>query len=131
MPDRDFDALLTPNKPVIFNFHAYPWMIHRLTYHRQNHENLHVHGYKEKGSINTPLELAIRNQIDRFSIAVDVIDRVPKLTGHRCAHQREIAKRTNLLSQQCSDPDTEAILFRLVSTANLLLNVRYNFYLSG
>jgi xylulose-5-phosphate/fructose-6-phosphate phosphoketolase len=65
--------------PIIFNFHAYPWLIHRLTYRRTNHHNLHVRGYKEKGSINTPLELAIINQIDRFSIAMDVIDRVPKL----------------------------------------------------
>jgi xylulose-5-phosphate/fructose-6-phosphate phosphoketolase len=88
MLDSDFDALFTLDKPVIFNFHAYPWMIHRLTYHRRNHDNLHVHGYKEKGSINTPLELAIRNQIDRFSIAVDVIDRVPKLRVIG-AHTRE------------------------------------------
>jgi xylulose-5-phosphate/fructose-6-phosphate phosphoketolase len=79
LSDRAFDGLFTTDKPVIFNFHAYPWMIHRLTYRRRNHENLHVHGYRERGSINTPLELAIRNQIDRFSIAIDVIDRVPKL----------------------------------------------------
>jgi xylulose-5-phosphate/fructose-6-phosphate phosphoketolase len=79
LSDRDFDSLSTLDKPVIFNFHAYPWMIHRLTYRRHNHNNLHVRGYKEQGSINTPFELAIRNQIDRFSIAIDVIDRVPKL----------------------------------------------------
>jgi xylulose-5-phosphate/fructose-6-phosphate phosphoketolase len=79
LSDRDFDSLFTADKPVIFNFHAYPWMIHRLTYRRHNHQNLHVRGYKEQGSINTPFELAIRNQIDRFSIAIDAIDRVPKL----------------------------------------------------
>jgi xylulose-5-phosphate/fructose-6-phosphate phosphoketolase len=79
LSDRDFDSLFTLDKPVIFNFHAYPWTIHRLTYRRHNHDNLHVRGYKEQGSINTPFELAIRNQIDRFSIAIDVIDRVPKL----------------------------------------------------
>jgi xylulose-5-phosphate/fructose-6-phosphate phosphoketolase len=79
LSDRDFDSLFTLDKPVIFNFHAYPWMIHRLTYRRHNHQNLHVRGYKEQGSINTPFELAIRNQIDRFSIAIDAIDRVPKL----------------------------------------------------
>lgn len=79
LSDRDFDSLFTLDKPVIFNFHGYPWLIHRLTYRRTNHNNLHVRGYKEKGSINTPLELAICNQIDRFSIAIDVIDRVPKL----------------------------------------------------
>lgn len=79
LSDRDFDSLFTINKPIIFNFHAYPWLIHRLTYRRTNHDNLHVRGYKEKGNINTPLELAINNQIDRFSIAMDVIDRVPHL----------------------------------------------------
>jgi len=79
LPDRDFDSLFTIDKPIVFNFHAYPWLIHRLTYRRTNHDNLHVRGYKEKGNINTPLELAICNQIDRFSIAMDVIDRVPQL----------------------------------------------------
>jgi xylulose-5-phosphate/fructose-6-phosphate phosphoketolase len=79
LPDRDFDSLFTVDKPVIFNFHGYPWLIHRLAYRRTNHPNIHVRGYKEKGNINTPLELAIKNQVDRFSIAIDVIDRVPRL----------------------------------------------------
>jgi len=79
LSDRDFDGLFTIDKPIVFNFHAYPWLVHRLTYRRTNHHNLHVRGYKEKGNINTPLELAIRNQIDRFSVAMDVIDRVPQL----------------------------------------------------
>jgi xylulose-5-phosphate/fructose-6-phosphate phosphoketolase len=79
LSDRDFDSLFTLDKPVIFNFHGYPWLIHRLAYRRHNHDNMHVRGYKEKGSINTPLELAIENQVDRFSLAIDVIDRVPKL----------------------------------------------------
>jgi xylulose-5-phosphate/fructose-6-phosphate phosphoketolase len=79
MTDRDFDSLFTKDKPIIFNFHAYPSLIHKLTYRRSNHENLHVRGYKEKGNINTPLELAIRNQVDRFNLAIDVIDRVPRL----------------------------------------------------
>ena len=79
LSDRDFDSLFTVDKPVIFNFHGYPWLIHRLTYRRKNHENLHVRGYKEKGNINTPMELAIENEIDRFSLAIDAIDRVPKL----------------------------------------------------
>jgi xylulose-5-phosphate/fructose-6-phosphate phosphoketolase len=77
--DRDFDSLFTVDKPIIFNFHGYPWLIHRLSYRRTNHHNLHVRGYKEKGNINTPLELAIQNEIDRFSLAIDVINRVPKL----------------------------------------------------
>jgi xylulose-5-phosphate/fructose-6-phosphate phosphoketolase len=79
LSDRDFDSLFTKDKPIIFNFHGYPWLIHRLTYRRTNHKNLHVRGYKEKGNINTPLDLAIQNQIDRFSVAIDVIDRVPSL----------------------------------------------------
>jgi xylulose-5-phosphate/fructose-6-phosphate phosphoketolase len=79
LSDRDFDSLFTLDKPIIFNFHGYPWLIHKLAYRRTNHKNLHVRGYKEQGNINTPLELAIRNQIDRFNLAVDVIDRVPKL----------------------------------------------------
>jgi xylulose-5-phosphate/fructose-6-phosphate phosphoketolase len=79
LSDRDFDSLFTTDKPVIFNFHGYPWLIHRLTYRRKNHEGFHVRGYKEKGNINTPLELAISNEIDRFSLAIDAIDRAPKL----------------------------------------------------
>jgi xylulose-5-phosphate/fructose-6-phosphate phosphoketolase len=79
LSDKDFDSLFTLDKPIIFAFHGYPWLIHRLAYRRTNHKNLHVRGYKEKGNINTPLELAIQNQIDRFSLAMDVIDRVPRL----------------------------------------------------
>ena len=79
LSDRDFDSLFTPDKPIVFNFHGYPWLIHRLTYSRTNHQNLHVRGYKERGNINTPLELAIENEIDRFTLAIDVIDRVPRL----------------------------------------------------
>jgi xylulose-5-phosphate/fructose-6-phosphate phosphoketolase len=81
LSDRDFDSLFTADKPVIFNFHGYPWLIHKFTYRRTNHSNFHVRGYKEKGNINTPLELAIMNQVDRFNLAIDVIDRVPSLGG--------------------------------------------------
>jgi len=79
LSDRDFDSLFTTDKPVIFNFHSYPSLIHKLSYRRKNHDNIHVRGYKEKGNINTPLELAILNQVDRFNLAIDVIDRVPRL----------------------------------------------------
>jgi xylulose-5-phosphate/fructose-6-phosphate phosphoketolase len=78
LTDREFEALFTPDKPVIFNFHAYPWLIHRLTYRRPGQHNIHVRGYKEQGNINTPLELAIRNQTDRFSLAIDAIDRMSR-----------------------------------------------------
>lgn len=84
----DFDSLFTTNKPIIFNFHGYPWLIHKLTYRRTNHSNLHVRGYKEKGNINTPLELAIENQVDRFNLVIDVIDRVAGLRS-RGAYVRE------------------------------------------
>jgi xylulose-5-phosphate/fructose-6-phosphate phosphoketolase len=88
---REFDSLFTTDRPVIFNFHGYPWLIHKLAYRFTNHENIHVRGYKEKGNINTPLELAILNQIDRFNLVVDVIDRVPGLTV-RAAHLKEEMK---------------------------------------
>ncbi len=79
LSEREFDSLFTVDRPVIFNFHAYAALIHKLTYNRKNHANFHVRGYKEKGNINTPMELAILNQVDRFNLAIDVIDRVPKL----------------------------------------------------
>ena len=78
MTDREFEALFTSDKPVIFNFHSYPGLIHRLTYRRPGQHHIHVRGYKEKGNIDTPLELAIRNQTDRFSLAIDAIDRMPR-----------------------------------------------------
>ncbi len=91
LSDCDFNTLFTPDKPVIFNFHGYPWLIHKLTYRRTHQERIHVRGYKEEGNINTPLELAIRNQIDRFNLVIDVIDRVPKL-GSAAAYVKERMK---------------------------------------
>jgi len=77
---RDFDALFTTDTPIIFAYHGYPWLIHRLTYRRTNHKNLHVRGYKEEGTTTTPFDMAVRNDIDRFHLVADVIDRVPKLS---------------------------------------------------
>jgi xylulose-5-phosphate/fructose-6-phosphate phosphoketolase len=91
MNDWDFNSLFTPDKPIIFNFHGYPWLIHKLVYRRANQERIHVRGYKEEGNINTPLELAINNQIDRFNLVIDVIDRVPKL-GSAAAYVKERMK---------------------------------------
>jgi xylulose-5-phosphate/fructose-6-phosphate phosphoketolase len=99
LSDRDFDSLFTKDKPIIFNFHGYPWLIHRLTYRRTNHHNLHVRGYKEKGNINTPLDLAIQNEIDRFSLAIDVIDRVPALRVAG-AHAKEQLRNVQIACQQ-------------------------------
>jgi xylulose-5-phosphate/fructose-6-phosphate phosphoketolase len=79
LSDREFEAIFTPDRPVIFAFHGYPWLIHRLTYRRPSQHNLHVRGYKEHGNINTPLELAIENQTDRFTLAIDAVDRIPRL----------------------------------------------------
>jgi len=99
LPDAEFDALFTRDKPIIFNFHGYPWLIHRLAYRRANHGNLHVRGYKEKGSINTPLELTIQNDVDRFGIARDVIRRLPQL-GARGAEVTELLLRRREACQQ-------------------------------
>jgi xylulose-5-phosphate/fructose-6-phosphate phosphoketolase len=96
LTDIEFEALFTPDKPVVFNFHSYPWLIHRLTYRRAGQHNIHVRGYKEKGNINTPLELAIQNQTDRFSLAIDAIDRIPRFQV-RGADVREL-----LLNRQIS-----------------------------
>ncbi|CAG8978148.1 hypothetical protein HYALB_00012010 [Hymenoscyphus albidus] len=88
MTDREWISVFTDNKPIIFNFHSYPWLIHRLTYKRPGQINIHVRGYKEKGNIDTPLELAIRNQTDRYSLAMDAIDRVTSL-GNKGSGVRE------------------------------------------
>ncbi|CAN5668066.1 phosphoketolase family protein [soil metagenome] len=83
-----FDALFTPDKPIVFAYHGYPWLIHRLTYRRTNHANLHVRGYKEEGTVTTPFDMVMRNDLDRFHLVMDVIDRVPGL-GTRAAHLRQ------------------------------------------
>ena len=79
LSDREFDDLFTKDKPVIFAFHAYPWLIHRLTYRRTNHDNIHVRGYKEEGTITTPFDMTVLNDLDRFHLVMDVIDRVPQV----------------------------------------------------
>jgi xylulose-5-phosphate/fructose-6-phosphate phosphoketolase len=89
--EREFDSLFTTDKPIVFNFHGYPWLIHRLAYRFKAHEHLHVRGYKEKGNINTPLELAMLNETSRFHLVIDVIDRVPRLQT-RAAHLKEEMK---------------------------------------
>jgi xylulose-5-phosphate/fructose-6-phosphate phosphoketolase len=88
LSDKEFDSLFTTDKPIIFAFHGYPWLIHRLTYRRTNHENLHVRGYKEEGTTTTPFDMVVLNDLDRFHLVMDVIDRVPKL-GRSAAQTRE------------------------------------------
>ena len=85
LSDREFDALFTTDRPVVFAYHGYPWLIHRLTYRRTNHDNLHVRGYKEEGTTTTPFDMVMLNDLDRFHLVIDVIDRVPGL-GARAAH---------------------------------------------
>jgi xylulose-5-phosphate/fructose-6-phosphate phosphoketolase len=88
LSDRDFDALFTTDKPIVFAFHGYPWLIHRLAYRRTNHRNLHVRGYKEEGTTTTPFDMVVLNQLDRFHLVSDVIDRVPAL-GARAAYVKQ------------------------------------------
>ncbi len=85
LSDRDFDTIFTPDRPVVFAYHGYPWLIHRLTYRRTNHHNMHVRGYKEEGTTTTPFDMVMLNDLDRFHLVMDVIDRVPSLGSHAAA----------------------------------------------
>jgi len=98
LTDHDFDALFTTGKPVIFAYHGYPALIHRLTYRRANHDNIHVRGYKEEGTTTTPFDMVVRNDLDRFHLASDVIDRVPKL-GYMAAYAKQ-AMRDKLIEHK-------------------------------
>ena len=98
LSDREFDSLFTTDRPVVFAYHGYPWLIHRLTYRRTNHVNLHVRGYKEEGTTTTPFDMAMLNDIDRFHLAIDVIDRLPKLAG-KADHLRQELVDTRLRAQ--------------------------------
>jgi xylulose-5-phosphate/fructose-6-phosphate phosphoketolase len=91
LSDRDFDTLFTRDKPIIFAYHGYPWLIHRLTYRRANHENLHVRGYKEEGTTTTPFDMVVLNDLDRFHLVADVIDRVSKL-GPVAAYAKQVIR---------------------------------------
>jgi len=91
LSNKDFDTLFTTDKPVIFAYHGYPWLIHRLTYRRTNHKNLHVRGYKEEGTTTTPFDMVVLNDLDRFHLAADVIDRVPKF-GHVAAYMKQFIR---------------------------------------
>ncbi|MBA3842301.1 MAG: phosphoketolase family protein [Actinobacteria bacterium] len=110
MSDAEFDSLFTHSKPVVFAYHGYPWLIHRLTYRRANHANLHVRGYKEEGTTTTPFDMVMLNDLDRFHLVIDVIDRVPRLSD-RSAHlrqhmeERRLAARAYTRAHGDDDPD--------------------------
>ncbi|WP_332369184.1 phosphoketolase family protein [Spirosoma telluris] len=91
LSDADFDSLFTKNKPVIFAFHGYPWLVHRLTYNRANNSNMHVRGYKEEGTITTAFDMTVLNEMDRFHLAMDVLDRLPQL-GNKGAYLKQLLK---------------------------------------
>jgi xylulose-5-phosphate/fructose-6-phosphate phosphoketolase len=95
MPDKEFDSLFTTDKPIIFAFHGYPWLIHRLTYRRTNHHNLHVRGYKEEGTTTTPFDMVVMNDLDRFGLVSDVIDRVPRL-GDSAAYVKQFVRNKRI-----------------------------------
>ena len=89
--DKEFDSLFTTDKPIVFAYHGYPWLIHRLTYRRTNHRNLHVRGYKEEGTTTTPFDMVVLNDLDRFHLVGDVIDRVPGL-GTRAVYTKQAVR---------------------------------------
>jgi xylulose-5-phosphate/fructose-6-phosphate phosphoketolase len=100
LSDKDFDTIFTTDKPVIFAYHGYPWLIHRLTYRRTNHKNLHVRGYKEEGTTTTPFDMVVLNDLDRFHLVMDVIDRVPKLTAYGAAYIKQ-KMQDKLIEHKC------------------------------
>ena len=106
LSDTDFDELFTRNKPVIFAFHAYPWLIHRLTYRRTNHDNFHVRGYKEEGTITTPFDMTVLNDLDRFHLVMDVIDRLPQ-TGDKGIYLKQQLKDKLIEHKQYIDKHGE------------------------
>jgi xylulose-5-phosphate/fructose-6-phosphate phosphoketolase len=99
LSDAEFDALFTSDRPVVFAYHGYPWLIHRLTYRRTNHDNVHVRGYKEEGTTTTPFDMVMLNDLDRFHLVMDVVDRVPGL-GERAAHLRQDMEDARLRARQ-------------------------------
>jgi xylulose-5-phosphate/fructose-6-phosphate phosphoketolase len=106
LSDKDFDSLFTKDKPIIFAFHGYPWLIHRLTYRRTNHDNMHVRGYKEEGTITTPFDMTVLNDLDRFHLAIDVVDRVPNV-GTKGAYLKQTLQDKLIDHKQYIDANGE------------------------
>ena len=93
LSDRDFDSIFTGDRPIIFAYHGYPWLIHRLTYRRTNHPNLHVRGFKEEGTTTTPFDMCVLNDIDRFHLVIDVIERVPDIGAGAAYVKQEMREK--------------------------------------
>ncbi|MBI3775010.1 MAG: phosphoketolase family protein [Gammaproteobacteria bacterium] len=127
LADQEFDALFTTDKPIIFAYHGYPWLIHRLAYRRTNHKNLHVRGYKEEGSTTTPFDMCVRNDLDRFHLVNDVIDRVPEL-GYHQAHVKQFIRdklvehREYITTYGQDMPEIREWRWRVYSSARMSLN---------
>src|SRR5256885_1991297 len=108
LSDAEFDALFTPDRPVIFAHHGYPWLIHRLAYRRTNHVNLHVRGYKEEGTVTTPFDMVMRNDLDRFHLVMDVIDRVDRLGSSAAELRQDMADRRVLARAYAAEHGEES-----------------------
>src|SRR5437764_12627761 len=93
LPDEEFDSLFTTSKPIVFAYHGYPWLIHRLTYRRKNHDNLHVRGYKEEGTTTTPFDMTVKNDLDRFHLVLEAVERVPRRAARAAVTQRLMMQR--------------------------------------
>jgi xylulose-5-phosphate/fructose-6-phosphate phosphoketolase len=110
LPDTEFDSLFTLDRPVVFAYHGYPWLIHRLTYRRTNHRNLHVRGYKEEGTTTTPFDMVMLNDLDRFHLVMDVVDRVPGLAVSAAHLRQEMVDRrlrARTYTREVGDDDPE------------------------
>jgi xylulose-5-phosphate/fructose-6-phosphate phosphoketolase len=108
--DTEFDSLFTADRPIVFAYHGYPWLIHRLTYRRTNHENLHVRGYKEEGTTTTPFDMVMLNDLDRFHLVIDVIDRVPGLSARAAGLRQDMVEarlRSRAYTREHGEDDPE------------------------
>jgi xylulose-5-phosphate/fructose-6-phosphate phosphoketolase len=108
LSDKEFDSLFTTDKPIVFAYHGYPWLLHRLTYRRTNHDNLHVRGYKEEGTTTTPFDMVMLNDLDRYHLVIDAIDRIPGLAS-RAGHVRQLMEDKRTLARLYTREEGEDI----------------------
>ena len=113
LEDQDFDELFTTNKPVIFAFHGYPAMVHKLTYRRHNHDNIHVRGYKEEGTTTTPFDMVVLNNLDRYQLALDAINRIPRFSDQSRRRPSVIGRPWNATSSISANMATTCLKFAI------------------